>query len=549
MIRRNEMQGRYQQQLRRVFSLIALLTSLLVIGLGSLWYAQLRKNESQGKHLAAMSQMQYINAGFFSIQSALETLRSSAELEHWVESKDNPSYYFSSIALWEKIKAATSPLGTLDFAFAVTSDHLNGLVISPNGTISRDAYFQQETTLDPSQQQRIASFSHKPYQTPLLIPTYDEQGTLNELYWVTSVGSPSADPIIICKIIVSTLFPLSQGVGFGIMQQDGTMIAGMQDKQTVQALHLLATQPSATLFRSGIYGQSEQIPGTPWRLLLVFSSPLAGIGWPLWILLAVFVASLLSFLLSFQKTAKKLYQPIEQVIQEQGTSSHDGIVDEFAMIRNNGKRISQLSQELEEAATIQASLRMQHDALSLLEGVQDTRYHDDETAYRVACIELDDTPESPFLSFQIEAETSTDPSLLFVRFTNTLIVLIFSEPDKDIVMQKLRLLLVPSQLQASLSEPVIGKNALGTAFSQAQRILEYRHTHPTTQILSLEDVDSLDENQYHYPLSLEKQFLQAMLLGTGQVEVAIEEIKEENFHIRTLSRQGRQNRPFAVYSG
>lgn len=173
----------------------------------------------------------------------------------------------------------------------------------------------------------------------------------------------------------------------------------------------------------------------------------------------VFVLSLV-----ISENRKETVPPIEQVIQEQGTSSHDGIVDEFAMIRNNGKRISQLSQELEEAATIQASLRMQHDALSLLEGVQDTRYHDDETAYRVACIELDDTPESPFLSFQIEAETSTDPSLLFVRFTNTLIVLIFSEPDKDIVMQKLRLLLVPSQLQASLSEPVIGKNALGTAF-------------------------------------------------------------------------------------
>jgi len=545
------MQGLYQKKLQRVFTFIMLVTSLLVIGLGFLLFNHLKKNDLQTKRLAAMSQTQYINAGFSSITKALEDLLSSPLLEAWAASKDDPNFYFNSIALWDKLKTVTSPLGTLNYEFSVTSDRLNGLVLTRNGTISRELYYQEETTLETAQQDSINHFAHTRHASPMLLPSYNAKGMLQEIYIVTTVGYASYDPIAIVKIMVPTLFPTNTEMEYGIVDDEGQIVYGCKNEKVMRDMDTLKRKfdlsNSSYLFSDRLYGQTEPIPNTNWNLLFAIPSLFAGIGWPFLLLLGVLLISLSSLLLSFHHTAEVLYQPIKQVVLEQAQDGKEGLLDEFAIIQENGRQMQKLSKELDDAMNAQIALKAREEALSFLGGIFDARYQNDQNTYYVACIDLDDVQaSSPILPFKIEAEARTDSSLTFVRYSNTLIAIILQEGQKDVAVQKIRSLIGPSQLQAAVSSPVVGKNAISKAFIQARWILEYRHMHPSYQLLFPEDVDTLDENSYYYPLSLEKQFLQAMELGTGQVEVIIMEIKEENLVIRHLSGPARQNLTYAV---
>lgn len=545
------MKGLYQKRLRRIFSLVAMVTSLLVIIMGSLFYGQLRKNEAQTKQLASFSQTQYINSGFSLIFAALEDLRTSPAMETWKKSKRTQDFYFNSIALWDKIKAASSSLGMLDFEFAVTSNLLDGITLTRNGSTSRELFFQKETSLTSAQQKEIIAFSSaaKNPTSPLLLPSYSAEGLLQELYIVISAGDEKTNPVIITKIFVPSLFPTEKGIEYGIATNSNAVIYGKEDPKTIADINILANATSEypfTLFRNGFYGSAGTIVKTNWRLFLAIPSPFAGIGWPFFMLLLIFSLSFFLSVFFFLRTAEDLYRPFQQVVQEQAHQEKNGVIDEFAVIRNNGQKMRQLSLELEQAAAVQAALRTEHEALSLLEGIQEMRDEADTTPYHVACIDMDDVQDSPLLPFQLEAEASLDPEIIFVRFSSSLSVLIIKELGKETVIKKLRALLNTSQLQASLSSCVRGKQNISKAFIQAQHILEYRHTYPNNRILFPEDVISIDDNKFFYPLALEKRFLQAMLLGTGQVEAIIQEISEENFKTHRISRLAQQNLTFAI---
>jgi len=529
------MQGIYQHRLRNVFVTIAVVMTMLAATGSLLLLSQMKKGELATKQLAANSQFKNVGTAFSLITGAQQTLASSSAMEEWQKSEDASHFYYNTITLWHELQKDGSPLTSINFDFAVTSTQEEGLVITKNGSTSREHYFDDETKIDEDGRNLIASLCSEKMENPLLFPVYDEKGTLEELYIAQAIGYALPRPVIITRIDVSTIFPKGDISHYAIGSDQEIVAMGTKDDIGLKELPSeMAT--SSVSFNHGFYSERQRIADTPWYLYVAFPSMLANPIIPTIVLLLLIAMLFFIAFLIMRRTAKNLYKPIEAIIPK--SSGKEGIVDEFAILKENGERMKQLSRELEQAMHDNTAMKEKEEEQRLLQGSTEN----DERTYTVACMELSGDDLS-LLPIKIEAETRTDPHVHFIRSTDTLAVLIIDDEGQNAVTVKLRNLLGGSAIQVAISDAIQGKQNIHKAYLQARHILEYRYRHPNCQLFFSSDVALLDENRYTYPLSMEKEFLQSMVLGTAQADIIAEEIREEN---EGLSGQAYQNLVYAV---
>lgn len=520
------MKGVYRHKLSTMFLLLALVITL-VCGLlvGSLM-RQLRKGDIASKRIASASLARYVDTSFTTILRSQESFRSSDALSAWAESKDLNHFYFNSIALLKELQKRISPISSISFDLAVTGTMADGTTVTKQGTTSREAYFRDETHLDKEQQQCISRLVAEQIPTPVLLPVYQD-GRLSELSIATTYGYAVPRTVIITRIDMDSIIPEEEEMRYAIGSDAQILVTGLQgDESFSEACKQLDKSPY--LAQGNRFIAIYPISGTSWNLYIAMALP------PYWAFTLTTVLCILGIFsicfLALKKMADKLYQPIKEVLP--AADGGDGNIDEFALIKENGKKMERLSRELEDLMQDKQAGDTRRRDFQALQGMAEP----DERAYTVITLHYD-MDEEKLMPLRVEGATRQDASLRYLRYNDELDVIIAQDDGSDLT-QKVNSLLGDSSAQAALSDPVYGAQHLGQAFRQARHIMEYRLTNPQKRILTSADVGTFDQNSYSYPLSVEKEFLQAMTLGTDQVEFAIQEIMESNHHLAGPAFQG-----------
>ena len=142
------------------------------------------------------------------------------------------------------------------------------------------------------------------------------------------------------------------------------------------------------------------------------------------------------------------------------------------------------------------------------------------------------------------------PDMTFVDMDSTRCAMIVKSSNTDeILLQLYELLRYLTQKPEdetinqwiALSNPRNGLNRIWLAYQETLRILEYKHVYGHTNILTFEQIRSVDAVTYSYPLSMENRMVHCIVEGKEEALQIFDQLIRTNLVDKTLSIESIQS--------
>lgn len=549
--------GKFEKQLFAAFLALGIL--LFALPMTSIMFANVLASQAQHRSTAAQSvesRMRFSNLCFSSAFSLIYDLSSYGSIRAFGESAaGSGDYYYHATRIMEDMKSVFAPNLPVEFDVAVTRTDVESFVITPRATLSKNDYFSLETTLDVAETESIIQH-FRTSTTALTVPVYRE-GVLSDLYYIMCRVSAGTDCLIFLRIPVQDLF--GDSVPYLIFAGDTTTVYSQQTEELMQIAKTLVQH------RSGAQGQIqfslegkdvyfEEFTSNAWEVAFLYPdtgksfASLIAMGAVVFLGLGALIA-LAALLLT-----KALYHPMRQTLQEAlpsgVTLNSPEALDEFAVLRQNTSRLTQLSQQINHLMEEQKEMRVIRHAHALLFGLETSKVI--EADFCVGLIEIKTDSEAVLFRDKavIEGCVAQLAAADFVNCSSetAAVILRTNSPQKarDLMEGILGSCHSEADFYATISDIFNGSDKINLCYKQCLQILEYKYLFAECDILTMEQVKQMDSKMYYYPLNIEKSFVQYLVTGGDGGLILFDELVEENLSNRKLPPEIVKNFLFAL---
>lgn len=550
--------GKYRKQLNKTFTIISIvLASILILSVG-ISYFTTQKNQ-RNQYLNTLKQSSYTKTSgadmaMTVIIQALRDLIQSSELEEWASAQTSSSYYYSSLQAYNHLRKITTDLSLVDYDIAITLLDDTSFVISNSGTVSKNIFFTNETSLTDQQVEYI--FNHfKQNRTSLVLPSYN--GTqLERIYYIISRRHDEKDIIYMVNIPYATLFGRDKDQEFILYDQEqilaysniGEDAKELADNIYTTKLDVANDQDYFKFEDKNIF--TSDITSIEWKIAYIHED--MGVH-----TLEVLVYIIFSFvliilmLLAFRIVTEKLYSPIKEVILDIAPEDSDSpIIDEFQILKQTTNEIKELSQQLEKTILEKDLLVSQRFYRNLLFGFhvdQDVynKCEDKSSNFCVALIEFQNLTsefqgnDSFFHKNVIYSFTLEHEKLQYVNISPSICAIIVEADTlltaKNIIVSLISAINEEIELKVAISDIRQGIDYINNCYKEALEILDYKHLYGKSEIITMEQVADLVETTYYYPLLTENRLIQNIIEGKPTAIEIFDDLIRENIQYRNLA--------------
>lgn len=558
--------GLYHRKLVRIFVSIATLFIVLFTILFCVLSISLINSRNAALKTSVQSQFSLARTSLSVINYTMANLIGSSATTNWAnETPGTSEYYYRALKLYQELQHLTSQLDDREYEIAITSTEPDAFVVTKNGTRPKQWYFENESRISEETASQVYQF-FETNKGALVLPIYDGSGKLDTITYALKASYYGHDLVFFTYIPARTLFHDPDAMPYFLLGPNGSRIYSDNDEDTARLLGgVVAAFPAGhpediEEFNDGGYRTYlDQMPSI--GITIGFVDTRHNRNTDIWIICLIIGIPVLAVcaLLLANSLTKRLYAPINEAIDtseipllsfdHDGTGDNDGTphivpkapVDEFAVIKNMGSRIKELTQELLEITSNQQNASTQQDYRMLLAGTIPTNTQDTDR-YGIALFEVEESPADgySYSLIALQANTNLMDGIECITLTPSLSAVIFrcAAPDStetsphESFMRTVQALLDSvrneDNLKVAVSDIVVGKHNVYRAYRQAQVILDYRRIYPAAEILTKEYVSSSESEDYYYPASVEQTFVNYTLNGSQNAISLYDEIIQEN---------------------
>ncbi len=561
---KNTIKGKYEKKLKNVFLSIAgfcIIVTLLSITLFFNYKSKVMYNNSLNRHVLTSKTL--ADNTFTTVDYCLANLKNSPYINAWATSVSRTDYYYNSILAHKDIKEISSLILDSKISIAVTKLNDDSFVIFYDGTVTKDAYFNKETFLTPSQLDYVDTFYAK-NDGELIIPFYNRDYKLYELYYFYRKPFDKSGLIYMIKIPEQSIFGSNSNTDYIIYSKDELIASSNLIPENISlfetiyaSIHEKQSKTNELIVDDKIIFKTNII-NTKFRIGYIFDNNVT-INYFYLLFISVLSISALSFILYllFSKLVTWLYKPIKNVISENTLSSNGEFIDEFKIIQENSTMLKDLSETLQNVMTQNNQLQNIKFYRDLLLGTNMEKHPlysellDKKARYCVAIYEFLEEKE---LSIESElfigksflmAEISNSEKLRIINLNYNSVALILEV--ESIQEAKETLINVSTSIPdeqgyiIALSDIKSGINNVHNCYLDSLSLLEYKYSLYSTKIITKDLLVDIDLTNYSYPIILENKLIQIILDGNMQALDIFDNILRDNFNNRQLSPDNTRN--------
>ncbi|NMA83416.1 MAG: helix-turn-helix domain-containing protein [Epulopiscium sp.] len=559
--------GKYKKQLYKTFIFIStLLVSILMFIVGISFTTNKKNHYLNTLQQAAYTKTNGADISITVITKALDDLMQSPALEKWSRADTFSDYYHSSLQAYNQLRKITADLSLVDYEIAATRLNDTSFVISRSGTISKDMFFANETSLNSQQAAYI--FNHfKDNVNTLILPSYSEN-QLEDIYYIVKKKYNQNNMLYIVKIPYHTFFGKDKGQKFILFDRDQILAYSSideQNKELADSIYLASldfAEPN-DYFR---YGNKNvflsKFTGMDWTIAYIYDDIGLNVVQLLTYIIFPFILLLLLALLVSKTITERLYKPIKEVISDIVPEGSDKpIIDEFQLLKQNTNKITVLTHQLQAAIAEKNALVSQRFYRDLLFGFDIDRdiydaYRLKSARYCVALIEfqnfIDEFSDNEIFLYKNNIYSSTQEydSLQYININHNTCAIII-QTDTLASAKKMVLSVTSSvdeniELKISISDIKEGIDNINECFKEALKILEYKYLYDKSEILTMQQVADLVATTYYYPLLTENRLIQNIIEGKTTAIEIFDELIRENIQHRNLAPDTLKNFIFVL---
>ena len=557
--------GTYQAKLQRTFTAIAIAIILILGGFfsfvmiqtNSTTYRTALRTTMQAKSDAARAAMGII-------ENTFNILHNEEHVRRWIESTTDEEYFFYARKVYEDLGRATTNLSGLEYDIGITSDEEDSFVITRDGTVRKEDFFNQKGSGIDRGDWKEFLLSPK---EEMFLPMY-ANSTLQALYLLKKYAFGKRD---LCYLIRIPLNTLLGGEDFSFVYGNNFLFSMQQGDKNEEKLSFLLAHPTSGSLTEHIYKGKPIFVLHPSALPLFIAleyeaAPIRAVHAILVFFLPLMAVSVALLLLSLH-WASRLYSPIRRTLIRLPNLNEDGTpIDEFKLLDENLSTLQQLNQKLAQAIEETNNLTVQRYYRELIFGVPTSTACPLKPAqmhakYLVALIEMhalneDFEKNDWFLQLQknnihlyIQTLQSTY-NLYYVNISySSFAIILQSDSEKEAKellggLSTLKELAV--HLTIFLSACRAGISSIAISYKETLRIAEYKYATKGNLFITTADIPKDKGNSFFYPLSLENKFVQAIVAGQEEALTIFDTIIEENFQVTTLSNEAHRNLMYSL---
>ena len=515
--------GTYYLRIVKIFSIIAVVLSLVLIIVAILTIKNFNAREEQIMSSALMTQRELLRGTLSYIKDSINRLVANENVSQWADSEwGDPNYYFYSLKLYQATREETTFQDYLDYTISITNQDPKSFVISSDGTI-------QKNSVSFSPDEEIL-------KDGVFIPGIYRSHKNNSLLLVTNRRVNDTTLTFLSTFRLPDEMVNNKDYEYCIHDQnrDTTISSSEKFENSIQELKWQLDGTEASV--SGYYCIVDSYTDLGFSVIYAYKEPAITSITILIIFCAivfVFIAMLTLYLL-----AQKLYKPVGETLSK--VTEGEEVKDEFKVITEHCKQIETLSLELEDALKEQKMLSEQQKYRAFLRGVPYITADNDESSYfTVAAVMFECSEEELNLLFaKLDNFSKQFPHVHFVRmnFIESAIVAKAdnSESSKNNLIETLKSfsfsLNEKIELRCALSSTNKGYQTISKSYKRASDILSYRYRFRNKTILTEDDVKG-EEKHIVFPLSEFNKLITALLASSPEALSIFDNVVERNTNI------------------
>ncbi|MDO5416098.1 MAG: helix-turn-helix domain-containing protein [Lachnospiraceae bacterium] len=567
--------GKYHKRLYHLFqgiTFVFCLVLLLLIGYRSTVSIKSKYENSVRQSVASSNMLSEVT--FANIHSAISVMLRDHTIRSWGRAERPADYYYDAYLVNKQLQKLTTQYSTVPFTPAVTRLKDEVFVLSPSGSLPKKEYFAQETDLSMAQAREAMTWLYEK-SGDYLVPSYDESGALQNLYYFIRPPYDSGDLVYIIEIPRTSLIAVGEDQRFLLLRDSQVLacshnlpeLAGLFEEVSscIQSLTEFPDNPLSPLSwkDSSIY--LTGFSGLDWQIAYIYDTIQLSYLQILLYMVIPFCIMMAAALWLSRYLSNRLYHPIQEVMQEVDAGSLEpGEVDEFQLFKQNARTARQLSDDLQKIMERNAALVSQKFYRDLLLGL-DVRKNPLYQSFPIDslpwCVILFDFQESSredmaddlfFIKNQLFAAAQESGNHPAVNIThNTCAILL--QTARPAEARGLALVLsnaIPEEqvVKIAISSIREGILKLPECYQEAKRVLEYRYLFGSSEILTAEQVLRKESENYFYPIVTENRLIQGIAEGKASALDVFDNLIRENFLHRNLTPEALRSFIYILFS-
>lgn len=460
--------------------------------------------------------------------------------------------YFHSVKLQKELQIATNRMNGLDSIIAIMTLDNSDFIITPTSSESMELFFSQTLPMEKA----TVDVMFEELKRGAKSYTTMTQGEVPIIVHAVqkSMGSESLISII------------------GIEQRDFLLPSSNYEWYMTNNKGVFAWSSGNNTENFGeiynIFQNNQRKEFFDYKENTIYVYPINSVGWSLlieypdtkiaWYSIAMemflpYSIAILVALLSAWLVSRILYQPMGELMQE--VSERIGLYDEFSLLKKNSGRVKELNERLQ-AAVVERDLLLRHrQNRDLLFGVKSSLYETKEPdiiqSYSVALIEFRNDLFDEMEDFRLYKDHIADyvhnhDKLFYANLAGSLCAVIIEsssyEESQSFIQELLNAMVLESgdQVQVALSGLREGQQQIHTSYMECKKILEYRFLFRTQVLLTMAQVEEIEQTSCYYPLRVENQLIHYAVQGDMRLMSLYKSILDENGGEFNLSPESRK---------
>lgn len=523
-VKTSSLRFKYRRIIFAVFMAMALLVS--AVAMGSIIANNLRSQSTQSRILAR-SNADSFSAAFTLAKYALDNVRVSSEAAEWANAASAQSERYAAIKLSAVVRRQLTgvegteySLGAWKIGGQVDAVYLNG------GSYRLNAFLTDNLGISiPSEWEQITQQAQKQGHRFLPMISSDDATTVVCLYYHKYSSG---------EVIYFIMLPCNQvDVEWSINCGRELLATNLTDITTAQKIAAYGQQPPSNVFLAAMpneeliycYFADTTIYGNIGLYLLLFLALIGG-------------TSVVMYGIS-----RRIYHPVERLLQTIECDADSKVIDEFELINANIVQLKLMNHTMEETLRTSRAQWQEDKYYEILSGGQDQESAVNTASVCVMALEFDesDTGDGLFLLKNELRIFAQENDAVFVSMQSNIAALLFFSCEEGHVEQAaqniLRTILQDTEVVVGISESMRGERAMRRAYKQARRVIAERAAFPAREILCANQMQNIVSRTLYYPISIETELIHAVMKGNPGALDIFDDIVQENLYEQKVSNQ------------
>lgn len=522
-VKTSSLRFKYRRIIFAVFMAMALLVS--AVAMGSIIANNLRSQSTQSRILAR-SNADSFSAAFTLAKYALDNVRVSSEAAEWANAASAQSERYAAIKLSAVVRRQLTgvegteySLGAWKIGGQVDAVYLNGgsyrlnAFLTDNLGVSIPSEWEQITQQARNQGHRFLPMISSGNSTTVVCLYYHKYSSGEVIYFI--------------------MLPCNQmDVEWSISCGEELLATNLPDITKAQKIAADRQQPS-NVFTAAMPNE---------ELIYRYFANTSSYG-NIGLYLLLFLVLIGSTSVVMYGISRRIYYPVERLLQTIEFDTESELIDEFELINANIVQLKLMNRTMEETLRTSRAQWQEDKYYEVLSGGQDQEAGANAVSVCVMALEFDesDMGDSLFLLKNELRIFAQENDAVFVSMQANVAALLFFTCEEDRVEKAardiLRTILQDTEVMVGISESMRGERAMRRAYKQARRVIAERAMLPAQEILRADQMQNIVSGNFYYPISTETELIHAVMKGNSSALDIFDDVVQENLYEQKFSNQ------------